>query len=148
MKKVFIVCIIFCCCLTAPAAYAGEASGIRSPAADQTKAATGGFKLQTAIICEEMQDHSPVNPGVVFSVATGKVFCFTVFSSVHEKTHVYHVWYHEDKLITKRKLSLGQPHWKTYSSVQLRDDDRGPWRVEILDHNNKLLETLRFSITD
>jgi len=99
-------------------------------------------------MCEDMQDHSPVNPGVVFSVAAGKVFCFTVFSSVHEKNHVYHAWYHEDKLITKKKLSLEQPQWKTYSSVQLRDDDRGPWRVEILDRNNKLLETLRFSITD
>ncbi len=148
MRKVFIAYIVFCCCVTASIAQAADDSGIRAGSEKTSRTASGKLKPQTALMCEDMQDHRPVNPSVVFAVAAGKVFCFTVFNSVQEKTHVYHAWYHEDKLITKRKLSLEQPQWKTYSSIQLREDDKGPWRVEILDQSDRVLETLRFSITD
>jgi len=30
----------------------------------------------------------------------------------------------------------------------LRDDDKGPWRVEILDAEDELIQTLRFSVVD
>jgi len=38
--------------------------------------------------------------------------------------------------------------WSTYSQIQLRETDKGPWRVEISDQNGKVFDVLRFSITD
>jgi hypothetical protein len=62
--------------------------------------------------------------------------------------YIYQKWYHSDKLITTQKLRLKPPRWSTFSSIQLRVADKGPWRVEIADHEGNILNVLRFSITD
>ncbi len=104
--------------------------------------------LAQAVMCEGIQDFSPKNPAVVFSIAMGKVSCFTLFDPVPEKTFIYHNWFHRDKPSNRKKLSLNPPRWSTYSSIQLRETDKGPWRVEISDQRGKILHVLRFSITD
>lgn len=104
--------------------------------------------LDRAVMCEEIKDYAPYNSAAVFSITIGKVSCFTLFDPVPEKTFVYHKWYHRDKPSTKKRLTLQPPRWSTYTSIQLRETDKGPWRVEIYDKNNNLLDTLRFSITD
>ncbi|WP_321493886.1 DUF2914 domain-containing protein [uncultured Desulfobacter sp.] len=104
--------------------------------------------LAEAVMCEEISSFRPVNPAVVFSVSQGEVFCFTAFDPVYEKTAVLHNWYKKDKLIFSMRLVLSVPKWSSFSRVQMRDADKGPWRVEIRDEDNKLLKTLRFCMSD
>ncbi|RZB36347.1 MAG: hypothetical protein SRB2_02172 [Desulfobacteraceae bacterium Eth-SRB2] len=104
--------------------------------------------LDDAVICEEIEDLTPKNRAVIFSIKIGKVSCFTSFDPVPKETFVYHKWFHKDKPSTKKKLTLQPPRWATYSSIQLRETDKGPWRVEITDQKEKILHTLRFTITD
>jgi len=104
--------------------------------------------LKHAVMCEEIKDFIPYNPGAVFSIAIGKVSCFTFFDPVPEKTVIYHKWYHQDKPSTNKRLTLQPPRWSAYTSILLRETDKGPWRVEILDQAGKLIDVLRFSITD
>ena len=106
------------------------------------------LKMDRAVMCEEVKDLTPQNPAVVFSIKIGKVSCFTSFDPVPEKTFVYHKWFHRDDLSTTKRLTLQPPRWGTYSSIQLRETDKGPWRVEISDQKGHLLRILRFSITD
>ena len=104
--------------------------------------------LVEAVMCEEIEGPSPRNQAIVFSMALGKVICITSFDPVPEGTCVYHKWFRRDKLVTKTKLSLRPPRWSAFSSIHLREVDRGPWRVEITDQQGNLFQTLRFSITD
>jgi len=104
--------------------------------------------LDRAVMCEGIRDLAPHNPAAVFSIKIGKVSCFTSFDPVPKKTFVYHRWFHRDKPSTKKRLTLNPPRWSTYSSIQLRETDKGPWRVEIYDLKGNLLRILRFSITD
>ncbi len=104
--------------------------------------------LEQAAMCEEIKEYTPYNSAVVFSIKIGKVSCFTSFDPVPEKTFIYHKWYHRDKPSTKKKLTLNPPRWSTYSSILLRETDKGPWRVEISDQKGNLLRILRFSVTD
>ncbi len=104
--------------------------------------------LVNATMCDDIQDFSPVNPAVVFSVSVGKISCFTRFDPVPYQTHIQHRWYYKGRLTTKKKLFLKIPRWSTYSSIQLREVDKGPWRVEIVDPKNRVLDILRFSVTD
>ena len=104
--------------------------------------------LDDAVMCEEIKDVTPKNRGVVFSIKIGKVSCFTSFDPVPKKTFIYHKWFHKDKPSTKKKLRLQPPRWATYSSIQLRETDKGPWRVEITDQKGNILHTVRFTITD
>ena len=106
------------------------------------------LKLVDAVMCEGVRDLAPVNSAAVFSIATGKVSCFSSFDPVPRQTFIYHRWYHRDELSTKKKLFLKPPSWSTYSSIQLREADKGPWRVEIADEEGTVFVTLRFSVTD
>lgn len=115
---------------------------------EQSDRVSGKLTLRRAAICKGIKDYAPENPAVVFSVSVGRIFCFSYLEPVPEKTAIYHSWYYRDQLITKQKLSLRPPRWATYSSIQLREYDKGPWRVTITDQANETLGVLRFSITD
>ncbi|MHC4457396.1 MAG: DUF2914 domain-containing protein [Planctomycetota bacterium] len=104
--------------------------------------------LVKAVMCEDLKGRVPQYPAVVFSNSLGKVFCFTDFDPVLEKTFVYHNWYFRELKRASVKLSLNTPRWATFSTVQMRETDKGPWRVEITDLQGNILKTLRFSITD
>ncbi len=106
------------------------------------------MKMVQAVICESIDNFKPVNPGVVFSISSGEVFCFSEFDPVFEKTHVLHQWYKKDKLIFTMRLIISPPKWSSFSRIQIRDADKGPWRVEIHDADGTILKTLRFSMAD
>ena len=104
--------------------------------------------LNDAVMCEEIKDFTPKNQAVIFSIRIGKVSCFTSFDPVPKKTFIFHKWFHKDKPSTRKKLTLQPPRWATYSSIQLRETDKGHWRVEITDHQGNIFHTVRFTITD
>lgn len=104
--------------------------------------------LVQAVICESIENFQPINPAVVFSISHGQVFCFSNFDPVREKTHVFHKWYKRDKLIFTMRLTLSPPKWSSFSTIQIREADKGPWRVEIRDVDDALLQILRFSMVD
>jgi len=109
---------------------------------------TNNIIVKQAVICEEIKDRAPYNPGVIFSSSLGSVVCFTEFDLLSERTVIYHKYYFRDKLSAKKKLTLNPPNWATFSSIQLRETDKGPWRVEIVDAEDNILYILRFSVTD
>jgi len=104
--------------------------------------------LTRAVMCETIEKFKPVNPAVVFPISQGEVFCFSSFDPVRAKTHIFHKWYKQDKLIFNMKLTLSPPKWSSFSRIQIRDADKGPWRVEIVDETGKILKTLRFSMSE
>jgi hypothetical protein len=108
---------------------------------------TDKLTLVRAVMCETIQEYAPANPAVVFSIKLGRVSCFTEFDPVPKQTHQPQM-VSPDNLITEKRLTLKPPRWATFTSVQLRDADKGPWRVEVTDENDNLMHTLRFSITD
>jgi len=113
-----------------------------------SKISAGKIILVQAVMCEDMLELVPRNPTTVFSIERRKAICFTSFDPVAEKTIVYHQWFHRDQNSAKMKLTLNPPRWSAYSSIQLRAEDIGPWRVEITDSQGHILDILRFSITE
>lgn len=112
------------------------------PAAAEKKNLT----LEHATMCEGIASYMPKNPAVVFSVTIGRVSCFTAFDPVPRKSVIQHQWYFRDQLITNKRLHLRPPKWATYSSIQPRQADIGPWRVDVVDPEGNVMRTLRFSI--
>lgn len=106
------------------------------------------LSLVQAVTCEDVEEGSPKNEAIVFSVRLGEVTCFTSFEHVPERTIVYHNWFYMDEPKSKIKLSLRSPKWSTFSKRKLHESDKGLWRVEVTDSEGKILKTLRFSIVD
>jgi hypothetical protein len=108
--------------------------------------------LVRAVICEAIRGIEPLNEAVVFSVKRGEVYCFLDFDPVPEETRVRVSWFFKDERRRRVELPLKPPvvfsRFATYDRIQLRDTDKGPWRVEVKDAEGDTLETLRFSIAD
>jgi hypothetical protein len=103
-----------------------HAQGPARPAAGSPAPASKAALIQ-AIVCEEVKDGIPYNASVAFSISAGKIYCFTFFDSIAEDMPT---------------------RWATFSSIQLREADKGPWRVEITDATGRVFKILRFSVTD
>ena len=114
----------------------------------KSKTSDQGMKLVRALMCQFIEAYEPKHTAVAFSINTGKVSCYTTFDNIKNPTHAFHKWYRRDALVTTKRLTLKPPSWSTYSSIQLREADKGPWRVEIRDARNRLMQTLRFSVTE
>ena len=112
------------------------------------KGSIDSITLLHAVICEDIEGSTPQNPTTVFSIERRKAVCFTLFDAVTEKAVIYHHWFHRDRSSAKIKLIINPPRWSTYSSIQFRAEDIGPWRVEITDSEGRIFKVLRFSITD
>ena len=134
-------------CLMAPVVRAQDGAGAPPKAAAPARPAKK-LSLRYAAMCEGVKNYKPINPGIVFSIRIGRVTCFTAFDSVPRKVFIGHKWYFRDRLITTMERVLKPPNWSTVSSIQLREADKGPWRVEIVDPTGRIMRVLRFSITD
>ena len=104
--------------------------------------------LVDAVMCEDIKGNVPQNVTTVFSIERQKAVCFTTFDPVPQQTVIYHHWFHRDKPSARIKLTLKPPRWSTFSSIQLRVEDIGPWRVEITDSEGNIYRVLRFSVTE
>jgi hypothetical protein len=140
MKPAFIF-LLFITLLLAPVFYA------------QAEQPTGTFPILgnavgRSVMCETINDNHPVNETIIFSLTNGKAICFTYLTQVSRKTTIYHNWYKADKLSSRFPLPIEPSQGSVFSKIQLRESDKGPWRVEIMDENGNLLKVLRFSITD
>jgi hypothetical protein len=119
----------------------------QEPAPPKAEAAQK-LSLKQAVMCERVENLTPVGPGLVFSVSAGQVCCYTSFDPVPQHTVIYHRWFRRDELSTQTRLRMYPAKWSTYSVIQLRETDKGPWRVEIIDQNGRVFDVLRFSIVD
>jgi hypothetical protein len=108
----------------------------------------GKLTLDQAVMCEDIKESAPVNETIIFSISLRKAICFTSFSAVPENVIIHHNWYNRDKIVARVNLRLKPPRWSTFSSIPLKEKDKGPWRVEVLDPDGRLLRVLRFSVTD
>jgi hypothetical protein len=129
--------------VTAPAALAQS-----EPEDPVSESSNDRLVLVRALMCEDLQGQQPVNATVVFSIERRKAICLTEFNPVPKKTTIYHHWFHRDRPSARIKLTLMPPRWTTYSSIQFREEDLGPWQVEITDDRGAVLQTLRFSIAE
>ncbi len=121
----------------------------RAFAADPTvDAASSSFRLVRAVMCETITGVEPKFIAAAFSINAGKISCYSSFDGITETTFVDHRWYRRDELVTSKRLTIKPPNWSTYSSIQLREADKGPWRVEIRDAQDKIIKIVRFSVVD
>lgn len=104
--------------------------------------------LVEAIVCEQVENLAPKNPAVVFPLELGEVACFTAFDPVPQETVIYHQWFFRDQPSARVRLRVRPPRWSSFSRIQLRPGDAGPWRVEITDADGKILAQQRFSVVE
>lgn len=104
------------------------------------------MSVSGSAICEKVEDRAPIGKDTLFLNTIGKLSCFTPVYNAGEPKEISHVWYHEDKKRCEVKLTVQGLRWRTWSNVTIPKGKTGMWRVEVLDHEGKKLDTLTFEV--
>ncbi len=130
MKKVFTLPVILIVCMVfAAVAFAST------------------VQVENAAIGEDVVNREVVSQGASFSTSVGKLYCFSKIANIDSHTNVVHAWYYGSEERARVSLNVSPPAWRTYSSKVIQAHEVGVWRVEILDQNGNLLDTVRFQVT-
>lgn len=108
---------------------------------------TGKLNVATAVICKNVTDRQPVEPGTSFSASVGRLYCYSKIADIQNSTKIEHVWYFGDTERARISLGVNPPSWRTYSSKIIQAHEIGKWHVKILDESGNSLEDVAFEIT-
>ena len=101
-----------------------------------------------SVICRNIVDHNPSEPGESFDKEAAKLYCFSRMAS-DAKTEIKHIWYKNDIAVADISLNIGvSTGWRTFSSKNIRPIDTGKWKVDIVDASNKVLSSNSFVISE
>lgn len=130
MKKVFTLPVILIVCMVfAAVAFAST------------------VQVENAAIGEDVVNREVVSQGASFSTSVGKLYCYSKIANIDSHTNVVHAWYYGSEERARVSLNISPPAWRTYSSKVIQAHEIGVWRVEILDQDGNLLDTVRFQVT-
>ena len=100
-----------------------------------------------AVVCLDVQDREPVEPGDSFPADVGKVWCWSKIKDGKGST-IKHIYYHEGEEKAVVELSIGSPLWRTRSSKRILSSWTGQWRVDIVGEDDMVLKSLDFTIVE
>ena len=103
--------------------------------------------VELGAVCKDVIDLAPVDAGSSFPASVGKLFYFTKITGALDPTHVTHVWSFDGTERARVELAVNSPNWRTYSSKNIESQEVGAWRVEVIDAEGNVLQTLNFEVT-
>ncbi|WP_432823653.1 DUF2914 domain-containing protein [Trichloromonas sp.] len=109
-------------------------------------AQAGAMAVAEGLITTQISDRLPVDAVQSYPAASGRLFCFTHIVGAAEGTRVFHVWYRGEQEMARIELSVRSADWRTWSSKSLLPGWAGDWRVEVIDDEGVLLQTIPFTL--
>lgn len=104
------------------------------------------LEVEDATITTQIVKRSPIDSLNTVPADVDKLYCFTRITGATQDTWVTHVWYCEDKELTRVRLPVNSLNWRTWSSKRVMPQWKGAWRVEVLDNEGHVLLIVPFSI--
>jgi hypothetical protein len=110
------------------------------------KAQEATLTVDVGVICRNIVDRGPVEPGESFEATVDKLFCFTKIVGAKEPVDITHVWYYGETETFRIDLAVSSASWRTWSSKTIQTSEVGAWHVDILGPDGAVLKTLKFEI--
>ena len=107
---------------------------------------SGDLNVAGAVICKNIVDRQPVEPGASFPASVGRLFLYSKISGIQNPTQIVHAWYFGDVERARVSLNVNPPAWRTYSSKIIQAHEIGKWHVKIFDAAGNSLEDVEFEI--
>ncbi len=104
---------------------------------------TGFRRILLTAQMERLEPGAPVAEPVPFA-SVKRVYLFTEIEGFAGQ-HLRHRWYWNNQFQYEARLTVEDTPWRTYSEKWLLDDQRGAWRVEIVDQAQNVLYQHDFS---
>jgi general secretion pathway protein A len=107
----------------------------------------GSLEVTEAVICRDVVDRAPVGTGDRFPSTVNSLHCFTRIASTREApAKITHLWYFRDQEMARIALQVRSQDWRTNSSKTILSSEVGPWHVDVLDPEGRVLTRLKFEV--
>jgi hypothetical protein len=98
----------------------------------------------TAAVCTAIVDNSCEGAATKFQPNVGRLYGF---SQVTDAAKIVHVWIYKNKELGRIEMKAPPAAiWRTWSNVTVSKDMTGPWELEVLGPDGKVLATFDFQI--
>ncbi len=104
------------------------------------------MEVVEGLITTQVSGRQPVDSVQSYPAASGKLFCFTRITGAVDDARVFHVWYRGEQEMARVELLVRSSDWRTWSSKSLLPGWTGDWRVEVVDGEGNLLQTIPFTL--
>lgn len=105
-----------------------------------------GLEVADGVITTQVVDRAPVDAVQTYSASADHLFCFTRVTGAAGDTSVTHIWYRNGVEVLRVELPVRSPDWRTWSVKAISPEWTGEWKVEVLDSEGKLLQTIPFTL--
>ncbi|MBC8357549.1 MAG: DUF2914 domain-containing protein [Candidatus Aminicenantes bacterium] len=105
------------------------------------------IEVEVGIICLDVVDREPVDPGDTFNAAVGNLFCYTKIVGAQESIEITHVWYFGETERARINLTVESASWRTWTTKIIQAHELGDWHVDVIGPDGEILETIKFQIT-
>jgi len=139
-------CAILISLILIPAILRAQAPGGHEEPSTQKPASTVDVSVEEAVICIDVVDRTPVEPGYVFDASVGRLYCFTKITGAKEEATIKHIWYRGEKMLHEQVLPVKSASWRTWSSKTIMPEWKGNWMVDVAAHDGAVLKTLLFEL--
>ena len=105
-----------------------------------------GLRVEEIKICTQVEDRVPMGADNIFTNDVRKLHCFTKVVGAYFPTMISHVWYYNGQKMAEVDLDVGADSWRTWSSKNISDYWIGDWRVEIVNSDGDILDSIDFVV--
>ena len=105
-----------------------------------------GLTVEEMVFCTAVQDRAPALPDTAFASTVENVYCFVKASGAADTTAITHVWYYNDREMSRVELAVKSASWRTWSSKKILPEWQGIWRVDVLAPGGEVLKSGSFAI--
>jgi len=106
----------------------------------------GFLEVRDAAVCLDVVDHVCVDASDIFPAKVDKLYCLTRIVGAQDPTEITHVWYFGDIERARIKLDIRSVSFRTYTSKRIQPHEIGDWRVDVLNSEENVLQTMKFEI--
>lgn len=116
------------------------------PAIAATAQESSGLTVEEMVFCAAVQDRAPSLPDTAFASTVEDVWCFVRVTGAADTTSITHVWYYNDRELSRIDLAVKSANWRTWSSKMILPEWQGIWRVDVLSPAGDVLKSGTFAI--
>jgi hypothetical protein len=104
------------------------------------------IKVENIAICTSVENRQPIGIDSVFHADAGQVCCYTKLMGQTDISKISHVWFYQDKQMSKIDLTMKAKTWRTWSIKTIIPEWKGDWRVEVQDSTGNVITSTSFKI--
>ncbi|MFQ5882312.1 MAG: DUF2914 domain-containing protein [Candidatus Methylomirabilales bacterium] len=116
------------------------------PQQEPSKPEQASLKVVRDVVTTGVVNREPVDAATVFPPSVGQLYYFTEVQGATTPTEIIHTWYYKGKKVAEVPLSVEAGHWRTWSSKRILESWIGPWKVEAVDADGRVLAFETFDL--